>query len=227
MHSGLKMTITAEQIHAAADELNAAGKKITLEAVRNHLGGGSFATISPAIRSWKDRKQLDQTIVTSEPMPAALEQRLEGLASGIWAMAVELAQKRFEDDRSRLRDNLDELSSSRDEAIELADRLSTDLERAQAGLIMATQEKQEMVNELAGLKETLAETRERAASAQARTEELRAELSRSHEELRSLRTEAKSSLVDATTLRGDLERAQEEMRTLREQLQGLEKSPGR
>ena len=43
------MAVTREQIFAVADELDAAGQKPTLAAVRKALGGGSFTTISEAM----------------------------------------------------------------------------------------------------------------------------------------------------------------------------------
>lgn len=44
----------SRSIRAAADRLKAAGKKPTLKAVREALGGGSYATIQPVLKAWRD-----------------------------------------------------------------------------------------------------------------------------------------------------------------------------
>ena len=45
--------LTVEEIHAAADGLDAQGLRPTLQAVRKALGRGSFTTISAAMSSWR------------------------------------------------------------------------------------------------------------------------------------------------------------------------------
>lgn len=47
--------ITTERVHAAADTLAAQGESPTLMAVRQQLGGGSFSTISNAMKIWHTR----------------------------------------------------------------------------------------------------------------------------------------------------------------------------
>ena len=69
------MAITAEQIFAVADELDAAGQNPTLAAVRKILGGGSFTTISEAMTEWKARKAAKETPLR-EPAPTMLAERL-------------------------------------------------------------------------------------------------------------------------------------------------------
>ena len=54
------MSITKEQIFMAADELDSSGRKATLSAVRELIGGGSYETISPALREWKLKKTAAQ-----------------------------------------------------------------------------------------------------------------------------------------------------------------------
>ena len=44
------MAITTQQIHAIADQLHEQGIKPTLAEVRKALGGGSFTTISEAMK---------------------------------------------------------------------------------------------------------------------------------------------------------------------------------
>jgi hypothetical protein len=44
---------TTTEIHAIADRLAATGQRPTLAAVRKELGGGSFTTISEAMKDWR------------------------------------------------------------------------------------------------------------------------------------------------------------------------------
>ena len=44
------MAITRERIWTAADQLDAEGDRPTLAAIRKKLGGGSYSTISEAMR---------------------------------------------------------------------------------------------------------------------------------------------------------------------------------
>ena len=55
------MAITTPDIHAAADKIAAQGTTPTLAAVRSALGGGSFTTISEAMKEWKASQQASAT----------------------------------------------------------------------------------------------------------------------------------------------------------------------
>ncbi|NOR69629.1 MAG: hypothetical protein GQ532_08045, partial [Methylomarinum sp.] len=51
------MAITKEQIIETAERLQAKNINPTMAGVREALGGGSFATISPVLRDWKTSKE--------------------------------------------------------------------------------------------------------------------------------------------------------------------------
>ena len=74
------MAITASEVYAAADTILAAGQQPTLAAVRAALGGGSFTTISEAMKAWKAAQQAAAT-PQREAAPAAVTDRLEGVVS--------------------------------------------------------------------------------------------------------------------------------------------------
>lgn len=46
-----------QQIWQAADALAAAGTSVTMRAVKEHMGGGSFSYISPVLRAWKEARK--------------------------------------------------------------------------------------------------------------------------------------------------------------------------
>ena len=67
------MAITPEQIIETAEALVERGASPTLAAVRQELGGGSFTTISEALRSWRERRQASQARAESVQVPARVQ----------------------------------------------------------------------------------------------------------------------------------------------------------
>ena len=55
------------QIWNAADELKAMGVNVTMKAIVEHMGGGSFAYVSPVLREWKDNQKPRFTVGTELP----------------------------------------------------------------------------------------------------------------------------------------------------------------
>ena len=54
------MALTIQQVHNTADQLQEQGIKPTLAEVRKALGGGSFTTISEAMKSWRQDNQQEE-----------------------------------------------------------------------------------------------------------------------------------------------------------------------
>ena len=115
------MAITKDTIFAAAAELAAAGSAATLAAVRKAVGGGSYTTISEALKEWRT---LHQPSARQAGAPA-LPERLASVFNDTWAIALEVASAQFNAERA-------ELEQSRREAADLADQLRIELEQAQA-----------------------------------------------------------------------------------------------
>ena len=121
------MAIAESDVHAAADLILASGQQQpTLAAVRAALGGGSFTTISEAMKSWKAARQAAATPQREAP-PAAVTDRLEALAGDIWGIALGMANDRLEKERETLDAARQEIEAQRREAAELADQVSADL----------------------------------------------------------------------------------------------------
>ena len=125
------MAITTPDIHAAADKIAAQGTTPTLAAVRSALGGGSFTTISEAMKEWKASQQASATPIR-EPAPAAIADRMAVAASETWAIALEMANDRMRSEREALDLARGEMEKAQAEAAELADQLAADLEAAQS-----------------------------------------------------------------------------------------------
>ena len=123
---GLVMAaITNEQIHQAADALDADGVRPTLAAVRKRLGGGSFTTISAAMADWRAGRERHAALA---PAPDDLLDRAAALAAEIWAAANTTADARLAGLREELAVEREALHIRAAEAAGLADQLATDLD---------------------------------------------------------------------------------------------------
>ncbi len=143
------MAVTREQIFAVADELDTAGQKPTLAAVRKALGGGSFTTISEAMNEWRARKA-SQAAPIREPTPQAVADRLAEAGAEIWSLALELANARLASEREALEQARQEAEQARREAAELADQLAGELDEARARIEALERERREAEQTAAG-----------------------------------------------------------------------------
>lgn len=71
--------ISYQEVANAAQQLVAAGKNPTIEAIRGILGTGSNSTISALFRDWKAKQDLSQQTATKENLPPELIATLKGL----------------------------------------------------------------------------------------------------------------------------------------------------
>ena len=95
------MAITPETIFAAADTLLAQGQEPTLAAVRTAVGGGSFTTISEAMKQWRARREAARRPAVIPP-PAALQDAGAALIAEVWQQAQTAAEARLEQERAAL-----------------------------------------------------------------------------------------------------------------------------
>lgn len=95
------MALTTQQVHATADNLQEKGIKPTLSEVRKALGGGSFTTISDAMKSWRQEHQDEQELKQVE-LPSAINERLQALGADMWQTALDIAHDRLAKEREAL-----------------------------------------------------------------------------------------------------------------------------
>lgn len=123
--------VTKEAIFEAADRLQSEGKNATLAAVRQSVGGGSFTTISEAMREWKSARQASVSAVPlREPAPDLISEKLGILASDIWSVALEKANEKLRSEREAMAGARTELENAKVEAAELADQMEAELSEA-------------------------------------------------------------------------------------------------
>ena len=160
----------------------------TLAAVRKLLGGGSYTTINEALKEWK-AKQQPPSPLSVNPLPLRLQTRLEELGADMWAIALELANTRLTSEREALEATRIQLETAQQEATELADQLSAELEALQAQHQQAATTYRPPVpplntlrHENATLSRQLATTEARAEETTKRADDLKAELQHAHAE---------------------------------------------
>lgn len=120
-------TITEQQIHQIADALDQQGIKPTLAAVRSKLGGGSYTTISEAMKSWRSH-QLKKELSAMQVIPDQVKEIMDQANQTIWQMAISIAEERLQSQRQSFIDEKAMLEETRNEALEMADRLSHDID---------------------------------------------------------------------------------------------------
>ena len=167
------MAITKETIFTAASGIAAAGGTATLAAVRKAVGGGSYTTISEALKEWRVSHQ-QATAPLREPAPQALSDRLAGVINETWTIALEMANERLSAERAALEQVRIDLEQSRREAVDLADQLSGELEQAQASIAQQGAAAAATALEVERLTGTLAQASEGARTAQAALTEAQA-----------------------------------------------------
>lgn len=129
---------TEQKIHVAADLLVEKGVKPTLAAVRAEMEGGSFSTISEAMKSWKKAKSAVAD-VAAVSVPANVLMQAEQGAKAVWLLAEEVAEAKLEAEKEGLAEALGEF----EEAKVAADREAMKLNQA----ILELQQENESLKE--------------------------------------------------------------------------------
>lgn len=166
------MTSTTTRIFEIADELDAAGHNPTLASVRKALGGGSYTTISEAMTEWRAKKAAKETPVR-EAVPQSINELLEQFGAELWAQALQLSIGRLTAEREALEKDRQAIEAQRQEAADLADQLSSELEAARQEATVLRQQLEVAQSTVKGLGDQLREREQALAVAHARTDEIR------------------------------------------------------
>lgn len=204
------MAITTADIHSAADSLVAEGKAPTLVNVRALLGSGSYSTLSAGMASWREH-QAAQPAPMQEPPPAAVADKFNGLLAEVWGAALGMANARLATEREALDAARIELERERQEAAELAEQVSADLEQTRqerdrvtmdrdAALAVSAEQDQKLVQlatEVAGAQSRAALAEQRADDNAKRADDLSRALQAEQANARAERDQAAQQLREA------------------------------
>jgi len=108
-------TATPEAVAAAAEALQAAGKRVTTISVQSHLGGGSFTTVQKYLEAWQ-QTQRDQRAAVVD-VPAAVVERGMTLLRQVWQAAQAEAGEEITQTREETEAQLAEMRDQLAEAL--------------------------------------------------------------------------------------------------------------
>ncbi|MFZ1899493.1 MAG: DNA-binding protein [Azonexus sp.] len=165
------MAITKKSIFDAADALDAGGQRPTLAALRKAVGGGSFTTISEAMKDWWAVRAVREA-PAREQAPPVVGERLGVVADEIWALALQVAKERLASEREAFDAARAQAEQDKQEAVELADVVAAELEALQGKISVLESSELAARQDAATQREQLAASRERAAAAEARAAEI-------------------------------------------------------
>ena len=191
------MAISIEDVYSVADRLFESGQQPTLAAVRSALGGGSFTTISEAMKSWRSKQQAAATPVR-EGAPVAVMERLNQLGADVWAMALSMANDRLAKEREAFEDSKAAMERAHKEAAELADQMAAELESTRKQL-----EQQGAV--LSAAQEAVQTSQAALAEVRRRSDSLAELLERERTLSKEMQAKAETAIADAARLAGKLE----------------------
>lgn len=200
---------TKEEIIRAAEELEASGQNPTLDAVRKHLGGGSFTTISPALREWKAGRGREQSIAVE--MPLELKASLEKVGSEFWEVANRISNEKLVAVQAEASAAVSAAEGERDELLKDIYRLEQSVTEATEANEAAEASRQQVEKENLRIKEEVVRLQEQLAHSRTEAGELKDRLQQA--------VKYKDQFAEDTArLRGLNEEVRQELQLTRKQL---------
>ena len=228
------MAINIQQIHAIADQLQDQGIKPTLAEVRKALGGGSFTTISEAMKSWRqDNREEEQ--LRQVDLPSGINERLQSLGADVWQTAINMANDRLVKEREALESIKAKTQAETDEAQEAVktlegeqsdllgqlDEVTATAETAATKLEKTEAERDTFKKTLDATEHQLELERVKADTAQTQLAEVRSALDKKSADLADnlskvtkLETIADSNKAEIERLKSDISDAKTELKTV-------------
>ena len=228
------MALTIQQVHNTADQLQGQGIKPTLAEVRKALGGGSFTTISEAMKSWRQDNQEEAQLRQVE-LPSGITERLQTLGADMWQTAVDIANDRLVKDREALESIKAKAQAETDEAQEAVKTLESEqadllvqldevTATAEAAAITAAQvtaERDTLIQTLSDTQHALELERAKTDYAQGQLADLRSSFDQQAKELNlnisrvaTLEANAASDKAEVARLSAELEAAKTELKAV-------------
>eukprot|EP01022_Parablepharisma_sp_SALTPOND_P033273 TRINITY_DN88398_c0_g1_i1.p2 TRINITY_DN88398_c0_g1~~TRINITY_DN88398_c0_g1_i1.p2 ORF type:complete len:449 (+),score=86.66 TRINITY_DN88398_c0_g1_i1:7142-8488(+) len=189
---GSKGGITESAVFAAADAIAAAGQRPTQALVREHLGGGSFATIGPALKKWREA-QWEQHELAEVELPGELDEALQQLGGRVWQAAIAAAEAKLVAEREALAAAREALEAEAEEQREAVAQLEAEAEQHE--------------QQMADMAETLALANQRSAEEQQQIWQLQAQVQQLQAEREGLVTSHEAWKVQAGEYVDDIKAA--------------------
>lgn len=181
--------ITAQQVYETAEHLIENGQPVTVPAIREVLGTGSFSTISAHLAKWKEAGGSRRPVADVPEMPDPVERAARAFWATAWKdaqgdlhrerEALDLTRREMEREKGDMAAEILRLETENGTLSDTLARLQHDLEEQTAARATAEATTSALRIENARLDE-------RAKAADALTEELRGELKEVHARFREL-----------------------------------------
>jgi len=186
------MAISKQEIIDAAEQLVAEGVNPSMQAVRERLGGGSFATISPVLREWKENREA--TTVAVLEMPSDVKGALDRFGADLWKTASTLATAQFEKLKDESRSSIEAANKERDEALE-------EIQRLESQILEQNNQMSSVNTEVERLKSLVDDERKKNAALQQRNDDLQETVVGLKTDLKESREDGKQALEKLDVLR--------------------------
>lgn len=158
-------------VFQAADSLfQAKGRKPTNNEVRDEIGGGSMAHISPVMRRWRDLR--DEEAAAAMRAPEEVENIAKNMAMKLWHEAKDAAAKEYQALRDKFKQEKNALTEELEQSFDQIEKLKkalTDCENALAAKDRAHEIAQKKIDENVS---AISDIRQENARLQAREEVL-------------------------------------------------------
>ena len=175
---------TEAQVHDAANALVERGDRPTLAAVRRELGGGSYTTISEAMKRWREQQSEQREAAAAPAMPERVQEQGEVLLRAVWQAATgeaqqniaareEAAEQREREAEAQViefRDALKDVEQERDQLNERIESLLRERDEARRDNTALDQRTREIEQQLAVVQERASAAEQRNADAHRRAD---------------------------------------------------------
>jgi chromosome segregation ATPase len=218
------MNARHEAILEVAEQLLAQHGAIpTVEMVREALGGGSFSTISPVLREWRNQQRV--THVVAGDIPPKVREALERATAALWGAFREEIEDRVARAQEAAQKRSEEAEEEREEALQEIARLEAAFgdaeEKGQAQRETLRVERDESRQNLTIAREEVATLAERSRQLEKQVQALTTELAHAHAETAAMREQTKEQ---AERQERDRQAAREREEALSRQLEGERQS---
>lgn len=188
----VKMAITTQDIHKAAQELQAEGIRPTQTNVRERLGGGSFTTIAAALKEWR-AEQDTTTQLAQVVLPSDIAERTQVLTASIWEAAQDLANERLAKEREALEHKESLINAELDESNKIIETLESEqaelteqLDKINNDLSFEREQKDQLTEQNKSLTQTEQHLQTRLQSEKERADKLQSKLDEQNAKIEQL-----------------------------------------
>ncbi|WP_297444988.1 DNA-binding protein [Acidiferrobacter sp.] len=169
--------ITPEQVFAVASDLRDRGQTVTVQAVRQALGAGSFTTIAQHLRAWRAHTEAPAPMALPPAIAAAATQAL----TAMWTAAGTLARQEIDAVRAQAATEKQAAQAAVEEALQEVARLEARVRETQVTLRDQACAIEQWRAQGAACEAAQAACRATITERDARITELKADLAQAHE----------------------------------------------